>query len=431
MKRTARRQRSRTGFRPTAPERCESRELLSTLSIHLPHRAHADVLRVDAQHGVKQHVAVTHEHPLFKINSHVHRHAGGGPPTGALTPAEIRHIYSIDAITDLGAGQTIAIVDAYDDPNINADADTFDKQFMTTLSGTTSLYSAYGASSTWLTKDYAQGKKPAGNAGWDLEISLDVEWMHSIAPMAKIMLVETASTSYANLLGGDTYAATHGATVVSNSWGGSESSNEASAYDKTFTGYTGVTFVFSAGDSGVQEYPAESPNVLAVGGTTLSHDASYNWSAETGWADGGGGKSAYESSPSYQSGLGYTKRAAPDVSYDGDPNSGFAVYDSVRYEGASGWWQVGGTSAGAPQWSALLALANQGRVAAGKGTLSGITQTLPAIYALSTGTDGSEALYDVTSGKNGVGSAGPGFDLVTGRGSPRRSDLVFQSLVSA
>jgi subtilase family serine protease len=431
MIRLARRKRSRTAFRPTAPERCEDRALLSALPIALPHRAHADVIRVNHEHGLRQNLAVIREHTQFKINSHVHRNASNGPPTGALTPAQIRHIYSIDAITDLGAGQTIAIVDAYDDPNINADADVFDKQFMTTLSGSTTLYSAYGASSTWLTKAYSAGSKPAKNAGWDLEISLDVEWMHAIAPLAKIMLVETASTSFASLLGGDTYAATHGATVVSNSWGGGESSNEASAYDKTFTGYTGVTFVFSAGDSGVQEYPAESPNVVAVGGTTLSHDSSYNWSAETGWADGGGGVSAYEAKPTYQSGLSYSKRAAPDVSYDGDPNSGFAVYDSVRYNGQTGWYQVGGTSAGAPQWSALLALANEGRVDAGKGTLSGITKTLPALYALSSGTDGSEALYDVTSGTNGVGSAGPGFDLVTGRGTPRRSDLVFQALVNA
>ena len=282
-----------------------------------------------------------------------------------------------------------------------------------------------------MTKDFAQGKKPAGNAGWDLEISLDVEWMHAIAPQAMIMLVETSSTSYTSLLAGDTYAATHGATVISNSWGGSESSNEASANDSTFTGYTGVTFVFSAGDSGVQEYPAESPDVVAIGGTTLSHSSSYTWTGETGWSDGGGGVSAYESKPSYQSGLSYSKRAAPDVSYDADPNTGVAVYDSVRYDGSSGWWQVGGTSEGAPQWSALLALANQGRVAIGKGTLSGITQTLPALYAMSTGTDGSEDLYDVTSGKNSVGSAGPGFDLVTGLGTPRRSDLVVQALVSA
>ncbi len=431
MKRPTRRQRSRTGFRPTALELCEARTLLSTLPIPLVHHARADVARSGGELALEAHPAVIHAHPLFKVDSHVHRHAGGGPPASALTPPQVRNIYSINAISNLGAGQTIAIVDAYNDPNIAADADTFDKQFTTTLGGTTTLYSAYGPSSSWLTTDYASGRKPSGNAGWDLEISLDVEWMHAIAPQAHIMLVETASTSYSSLLGGDTYAATHGATVISNSWGGGESSNEASAYDKTFTGYTGVTFVFSAGDSGVQEYPSESPDVVSVGGTTLSYSSSYTWTGESGWADGGGGVSAYETKPSYQSGLSYSKRANPDVSYDADPNTGVAVYDSVRYQGASGWWQVGGTSEGAPQWSALIALANQGRAALTKGTLSGVSQTLPALYAMSTGTDGSEDLYDVTTGSNSVGSAGPGYDLVTGLGTPRRADLVVQALVNA
>jgi subtilase family serine protease len=431
VKRLTRRQRSRAGFRPVDLEQCESRELLSTLALLFSHRARADVSRVDLQHGLGQHSAAAHEHPLFKVDSHVHRHAGGGPPAGALTPAETRRIYSMDAMADLGAGQTIAVVDAYDDPIIGANADAFDKQFTTSLGGTTTYYSAYGDSSSWLTKAYAQGRRPPVNASWDLEISMDVEWMHAIAPLAKIMLVETSSTSYSSLLGGDAYAANHGATVVSNSWGGSESSNEASAYDKTFNGHTGVTFVFSSGDNGVQGYPAESPNVVAVGGTTVYHDSSYNWAGEAGWSGSSGGMSAYEPSPSYQSGLGYSKRAAPDVAYDADPNTGFAVYDSVRYQGTAGWWQVGGTSAGAPQWSAILALANEGRTDAGKGTLSGLTQTLPAIYSLSTGADGSEALYDATFGANSVASAGRGFDLVTGRGTPRRADLVVRALVSA
>ena len=86
--------------------------------------------------------------------------AGPGPPSSALTPAQIRHIYSLDQISNLGQGQTIAIVDAYDDPNIFSDADTFDNQFMTTLNGSTSYYTAYGASSTWLTKVYASGSTP-------------------------------------------------------------------------------------------------------------------------------------------------------------------------------------------------------------------------------------------------------------------------------
>jgi subtilase family serine protease len=343
-----------------------------------------------------------------------------GPSPGSLTPAQTRHIYSIDSIPNLGTNQTIAIVDAYDDPNIFSDADTFDKQFMTTLNGTTSYYTAYGASSTWLTKA-TPGGRPRGDYGWGQEISLDVEWAHAIAPKAHILLVEARSASFSALLSADDYAVAHGATVISNSWGAGEFSGETS-YDSHFQA-SGVTFVFSAGDSGNQSYPAESPYVVSVGGTTLHHDASYNWSSETGWSAGGGGVSAYESKPPYQSGLSYAMRANPDVAYDADPNTGFAVYDSY---GGFGWGQYGGTSAGAPQWSALIAIANQGR----SKPLDGFSQTLPDLYNMSSGTDGTEALYDVQTGANGVGTAGPGFDLVTGKGTPRRSDLVYDYLTT-
>jgi subtilase family serine protease len=165
--------------------------------------------------------------------------------------------------------------------------------------------------------------------------------------------------------------------------------------------------------------------VLAVGGTHLTYDSNYNWTSESGWSSGGGGVSRYESKPGYQSGLSYSRRANPDVAYDADPYTGFAVYDSY---GGFGWGQYGGTSAGAPQWSAILGIANEGRADNGKSALDGYTQTLPAIYAMSTGTTGTEQLNDVTTGSNRVGSAGPGFDLVTGRGTPRRSDLVIQDL---
>ncbi len=328
-----------------------------------------------------------------------------------MTPAETRHIYSLDQISNLGAGQTIAIVDAYSDPYITSDADVFDKAVMTTVGGTTSYYTAYGASSTWLTVDYASGSKPRGNTGWGQEISLDVEWAHAIAPQAHIMLVEASSTSYSALFAADTYAVSHGATVISNSWGGGESSAET-GYDSTFK-TKGVTFVFSAGDSGNQEYPAESPYVVAVGGTTLSHDSNYNWTGETGWSDGGGGVSAYESKPSYQSSLSYSKRANPDVAYDANPTSGFAVYDS--YGGYDWNYIFGGTSAGAPQWSALIAIANQGRIAASKSALDGYTQTLPALYSMPTGTTGTQDLYDVTSGSN---SAGFGWTWIRSRHRP-------------
>jgi subtilase family serine protease len=419
MQRRTRRERSVSRTSRMTLEQFERRELLSVSPGRFAHHLAERVSRPAAlaTAPVKMHTNV-----VFK---HAGKPQASAPPGAALTPAQIRHIYGFDQITNLGAGETIAIVDAYNDPNIAADADTFDKQFYTTLSGTTTLYSAFGASSSWLTVAYAQGSKPATNAGWDLEISLDVEWAHAIAPEAKILLVEAASSSNTNLYGADTYAATHGASVISNSWGGGESSGETKS-DNTFSSQHGVTFVFSAGDSGNQEYPAESPYVVSVGGTTLSHNSSYLWTGETGWSDGGGGVSAYEATPSYQNGLGYKKRADPDIAYDADPNSGVAVYDSVRYGGQSGWYQVGGTSMGAPQWSALIALADEGRGS----SLDGYTQTLPAIYAMTTGAFGTSDLYDVTTGKNSEGSAGPGYDLVTGMGTPADAELTYQALVS-
>jgi subtilase family serine protease len=425
-------------FEATSLEAFEERLLLSNLPV-----THVHALRVQAHPlsrpipaTIQLHPAALHAraHPLLQrvaASNAPHPLAGtGSPPTSALTPAQTRHIYGIDAISNLGSGQTIAIVDAYDDPNIASDADVFDQTFRTTLVGTPTpptYYDAYGPSSSWLTKAYASGTKPRGDTGWGQEISLDVEWAHAIAPQAHILLVEAKSSSFSDLLAANQYAVNHGASVISNSWGGGEFSGETS-YDSNFTAH-GVTFVFSAGDSGNQSYPATSPDVLSVGGTTLSHDSGYKWTAESGWSSGGGGVSGYETKPGYQSGLSYSNRANPDIAYDADPSSGFAVYDSYgRY-----YWKYtfGGTSAGAPQWSAILALANQGRAALSKSSLDGLSQTLPTIYKMTTGTDGTQPLDDVTTGSNSVGSAGPGYDLVTGRGTPRRADLVYQALLNA
>ena len=289
---------------------------------------------------------------------------------------------------------------------------------MTTLGGATSYYAAYGPSTSWLTRAYASGCQPRGNVVWGQEIALDVEWMHAIAPEAKVLLVEAASNSDRDLLAANDYAVSHGATVISDSWGSGEYPREL-ADDRHFTS-PGVTFVVSSGDSGDPSYPALSPYVVSVGGTTLSHDASSQWSGEAGWRSGGGGVSAYE-----------THFSSPTIAYDADPYTGFAVYDSYgANHSLPAWGQYGGTSVGSPQWAAPIALANQGRVAAGKSVLDGVSQTLPTLYAMTSGTS-TVALYDIRSGRNRVGSASPGYDLVTGRGSPRRADLVYNALVAA
>ncbi len=357
------------------------------------------------------------------------RHGGGGsggvgsggitnPNPVGLTPAQVRNAYGLNLINGNGAGQTIAIVDAYDDPYIASDLQKFD--------------AAYGISNNDSTGQFALTKvvmsqSIAADSGWGLEISLDVEWAHAIAPGAHILLVEAASASYSALLSAVDYARGQpGVVAVSMSWGGSEFSGET-AYDSHFTtpaGHAGEVFVAASGDTGGQvSYPAASPNVLSVGGTTLNVNSAGNYLSETAWSGSGGGISAYEPKPSYQSGVkqSATKRTVPDVAYDANPNTGVGVYDSFSYEGQSGWFQVGGTSEGAPQWSALIAIADQLRGAAGPLGNSFLSD----IYSLP-----STDFHDIVSGKAGRNSAGPGYDLVTGLGSPV-ANLIVQGLLTA
>ena len=350
---------------------------------------------------------------------------GSPGPTGT-TPTQIRQAYGFNQISFNGAagdgtGTTIAIVDAYDDPYIANDLHQFDL--------------AFGLPDPTFTKVNQSGGStmPAANGGWASEIALDVEWAHAIAFKASILLVEASDNSYTNLFTAITYAAKQQNVVaVSMSWGGSEFSGETND-DSTFTtpaGHIGVTFVNAAGDSGAPaSYPSTSPNVLSVGGTTLNLSSSGSILSESGWSGSGGGISSMESQPSYQNGVvtqSTTKRTSPDVSYDADPNTGFPVYDSYNNGTAFPWSQFGGTSDAAPQWAALIAIADQGRIQAGLGSLDGGTQTLPKIYALP-----ASDFHDITSGTSTGSpreSAGPGYDLVTGRGTPF-ANLIVAGLV--
>ena len=340
-------------------------------------------------------------------------------PTG-YTPTQIRTAYGFNQITfdggtvaGNGAGETIAIVDAYSDPDIVGDLQQFDAAF-DLPNPTLTVVNQTGGTAL-----------PAGNTGWATEISLDVEWAHAIAPGAKILLVEANSDSFSDLLTAVNYARdASGVVAVSMSWGGSEFSSETSedSYFTTPTGHAGVAFVVASGDSGAPaEYPAASPDVISVGGTTLTLNSNDTIATQTAWSGSTGGLSEYESQPSYQEGVvtqSSTARATPDVSYDADPNTGFPVYDS--YGNSSPWGQYGGTSDAAPQWAALIAIADQGRSLAGLAPLSG-SQVLTDLYQ-STGD-----FYDVTSGTT-TGrpreSATSGYDLATGLGTPTANLLV-------
>lgn len=364
---------------------------------------------IHAQEGMK--ASAGHARPPFHLNPNV----TSTSPSG-LTPARVRRAYGFDQISNGGAGQVIAVVDAYDDPNIEADLGVFDTKF-NVASCTTS--------NGCFRKIYASGTKPSTDPGWALEIALDVEWAHAIAPAAKIMLVEAKSSSYADLMYAVDVAVKNGATAVSMSFGGSEFSGETT-YDSHFN-VPGVTFTASSGDSGDGvEYPAASQYVVSVGGTTLNADSYGNYISESAWSGSGGGVSAYEPEPSGQANfpIPYAgKRGGPDVAYDANPTAGFAVYDSVTYNKQSGWFQVGGTSAGSPQWASFMAIVNSLRVAQGKAGLSAAYNSLYTVAKTAYGD-----YHDITTGSNGscgtVCNAAGGYDYVTGLGSPSANWLV-------
>jgi subtilase family serine protease len=378
-----------------------------------------------------------------------------------MTPAEIETAYGFSGVTFSGgtiaadgAGQTIAIVDAYNDPNIEADLKTFDAAFDIAAPSSFKVVNQTGGSSL-----------PTTDADWAGETSLDVEWAHAIAPGANILLVETDSDDTDDLMAGVNYArAASGVSVVSLSWGGSEyedwggggETESQTALDADFTtpsGHQGVTFVAAAGDSGQQDgvqWPASSPNVISVGGTSLTLNDDNSIDTEVGWAGTSSGYSQVESEPTYQEDVQTTGfRSVADVSYDADPNTGFKVYDSLADDGYAGWQEVGGTSAGTPQWAALVAIADQGRVIAGTSTLNGVTQTLPDLYDLYSAygsTDyssytsyfsdivgGGTGQVQFHHGPGGMGqnTATYGYDLVTGLGTPKAASLIADLATSA
>ena len=336
-------------------------------------------------------------------------------PTG-LVPAQVRHAYGFDQVTfrhkrrDVpgdGRGQTVAIVTAYDAPTIESDLNVFSRKFGLPTTD------AYGEPT--LTKVIHRSNPPA-DSGWALEASLDVEWAHAIAPKAHILLVEAASASTTDLLTAVDYARSQdGVVAVSMSWGGHETPFDVYNDDYLTTpaghvgGYGmqgGITFVSASGDNGQPaSWPATSTHVVAVGGTTLNVGRKNKYRGESAWSGSGGGVSLYQGT------------YAPDVAYDADPNSGFSVYDS--YEGNGGWQTVGGTSAGCPQWAALIAIADEGRELSGLPSLDGPSETLSALYDAS-----HKAFHDVTTGANSNYAAQVGYDLVTGRGSPVAQRLI-------
>jgi subtilase family serine protease len=347
------------------------------------------------------------------------------------TPAQMTTAYGVNLIsfggvTGNGAGQTIAIVDAFNDPNIVADAAAFNTQF------NLPQFNVAGGPTFQVLGQTGTTTLPTINGqGWDLEESLDVQWAHSIAPQANIILYESNTNNDSDMDAAvATAAANPAVSVVSMSWGEGEFQGEQSEdpFVLTPTGRTGgVTFLAATGDwNSPAIYPAFSPDVVAVGGTSLSIQTDGTYTSETVWSHSGygtgGGISQDESLPSYQDGLNgingasTTNRNVPDVSMDADPSTGVYVLDTY---GGGGWYQVGGTSLATPLFAGLVAIANQGRALNGQPSLNGLTQTLPTLYNLP-----SSDFHDITVGGNGTYNAAPGYDLVSGIGTPIANLLV-------
>jgi subtilase family serine protease len=363
----------------------------------------------------------------WRATPHYRVHKAAAAPSGVrpeyitgqgYEPSQILGAYGISGT---GAGQTVAIVDACGSPSIAADLAQFS--------------SAYGLPAATLniipiSGQYNDCQPDSANAvGWGLETSLDVEWVHALAPEATIDLVVAPSDYFSDLFTAVQFAAqTVHAQVVSMSWGGTEFSYEK-YYDYIFEN-PGTVFIASIGDAGSgTEYPAVSPNVVAVGGTSLylNNGTGTLKFPEVAWEDSGGGPSQFEAKPLYQTEFGIPgtlKRSIPDVAFEGDPYTGVLVYDS-NYDPSSGnLWLVGGTSLSAQCWAAIIALADQGRAAA---HLAPLTDGHNALYQLAVSRKRYNAYgfyRDITWGYNGNYAATRGYDFVTGLGSPMSGSLV-------
>jgi hypothetical protein len=409
------------------------------------------------------------------------------------TPGQIQQAYGFNTIPSLeinnqpdeptynanaGAGQTIAIIDHYNDPYILADANYFSSYFELPQFNTAqpqapmfAVINQYGhaVSADPSSPDYVQADP---NSQYSGEEAMDVEWAHAIAPSADIVLIEAppvaadpnwlpdSLTTVQNLANGTQSIPNMPdmpkVTVVSMSFGDPEGSNPSTqvtpAQEKALDPYfatLGVTYLAGSGDYGAYgaqgsttlsaDYPAASPNVIAVGGTTLTQNTNGSYS-ETGWSLGsdsnptlasGGGISAKEKEPQSQLAYGVQSnglRTIPDVAFDADSNTGVYIYDpfGTMLNGTPSWTVGSGTSLSAPCWAGLIAIADQERVTAGGTPLTGYNQTLPALYSLAIGN--SNDFNDIVSGFNGPPpsdfAAPPGYNLVTGLGTPNASALV-------
>ncbi len=344
-------------------------------------------------HGARNHCfAIRVDHTVKGRVKHESSPVGYGPPA-------LQQAYDLPSATR-GTGETVAVVDAYDDPDAGHDLSVYRSQYG--LPACTSANGCFRKVSQTGTTSY-----PAADGGWSQEISLDVDMVSAACPLCHILLVEADSASMANLGAAEDTAVQLGANAVSNSFGGADASD--SNYGRYFH-HRGVAITASAGDAGYgASYPASSKWVTAVGGTSLTRSSTARGFTETAWSDGGSGCSTKNTASwQKQSLTGCGGRAETDVAAVADPATGVAVYDSDSYQGTGGWLTFGGTSASSPIIAAVYALA---------GDTDSITDA-SSLWAH------HKALHDVKRGSNGTCPtarwciARSGWDGPTGWGTP-------------
>lgn len=335
------------------------------------------------------------------------------PIKGSLTPANLVSAYGLSGATPPSA-QTIALVDAYDDATIANDLEVFSAQY-----NLPACNEANGCFRKVNQKGKSLPLPPSGGEqerGWAQEIATDVEVAHGVCPSCRILLVEAESNANSNLYKAVKTAGELGASEISNSWGGQEGTTDSAVFNQPGTvitassGDDGYLDWFSEEPSEFANYPASSPHVIAVGGTRLTLSLAKTWESETVWNDGGanggflegagasgGGCSGHFAADSWQQavpdwsavGCG-SMRAVTDVSADGDPYSGVAVYDSTETEGEKGWFAIGGTSVASPIIASIFALA---------GGAQGYSYPAQLLYENLR--QNPSSLHDVTVGSNG------------------------------
>jgi subtilase family serine protease len=333
---------------------------------------------------------------------------------GAYDPGYLQNAYNLQSIASTGgAGTTVAIVDAYDDRTAASDLATYRSYF-----GLPAVNAGSGGPTFKKVNQNGGAGYPRPNSSWAQEIALDLDMVSAICPKCNILLVEASSNSYSNLAAAVNYAAgVPGVVAISNSYGGSESSGQT-AYDNAYK-HPGIAVTASSGDNGYGvEFPAASPYVTAVGGTTLNQasNAGGRQATETAWSGAGSGCSAYEAKPTWQTDAGCAKhRAVADVAAVADPNTGVWVFSN------GGWYIFGGTSVASPITASVYALAgNAGTVTM---PVNGVGGYASYSYANTGG------LTDIASGSNGscgtylcsadaATATGQRYDGPTGNGTP-------------